>query len=91
MFQAISHPTKEQVRAYMLERGGQRTPPPAPEEIRRQLGWTILPPHQLFFFSKHGVVLPVKIGQLAALLAVEWLFRCSWQARASIPPCRPPY
>jgi len=34
-----AHPTKEQVRAYMHERGCAHRPPPSPDEIRRQLGW----------------------------------------------------
>lgn len=41
-----THPTKEQVRAYMakrqVERQEERTPPPPPEEIRRQLGWGLM-------------------------------------------------
>lgn len=32
-------PTKEQVRKWMQDRQAQRTAPPSPEEIRRQLGW----------------------------------------------------
>lgn len=35
----IVQPTKEQVRAYMAAREAARRPPPAPEEIRRLLGW----------------------------------------------------
>lgn len=31
-------PTKEQVRKWIQERQKQRTPPPTPDEIRRQLG-----------------------------------------------------
>lgn len=37
----IIHPTKEQVRAYMARRESARRPPPAPEEIRRELGWRL--------------------------------------------------
>lgn len=37
--QRIVHPTKEQVRAYMLAREAARRPPPPPAEIRRELGW----------------------------------------------------
>jgi hypothetical protein len=37
----VTQPTKEQVRAYMASRGGARRPPPAPEDIRRQLGWKL--------------------------------------------------
>ena len=40
----ITHPTKESVREYMERRTQQSCePPPAPEEIRRQLGWHMLP------------------------------------------------
>ncbi|WP_174999424.1 hypothetical protein [Rugamonas aquatica] len=39
-----THPTKEAVREYIARRTQQsREPPPAPEEIRRQLGWHLLP------------------------------------------------
>ena len=34
-----NHPSKQKVRAYMERRARQVRPPPAPEEIRRQLGW----------------------------------------------------
>jgi len=34
-----SHPTKEQVRAYLAQRGHAHLPPPSPEEIRRRLDW----------------------------------------------------
>lgn len=37
----ITHPTKEQVRAYMAGRESAHRPPPPPEEIRRQLGWRL--------------------------------------------------
>ncbi len=33
------HPSKEEVRAYMLRRGQTRQPPPAPADIRRELNW----------------------------------------------------
>lgn len=33
------HPSKEEVRAYMERRKRTRQPPPAPAEIRRELGW----------------------------------------------------
>ena len=72
----MSHPTKEQVRAYMQRREHARRPPPAPAEIRRQLGWSHPsedePPcmcGQLF--------LPGMVGQIAVLLALQWLFRAS--------------
>lgn len=36
-------PTKQLVRDYMDERTRATEPPPSPEEIRRQLGWAMLP------------------------------------------------
>ena len=39
---SISHPSKEQVRAYMRRREQALQPPPAPDEIRRQLAWCTL-------------------------------------------------
>jgi hypothetical protein len=39
-----THPTKETVRAYMERRThAPLDPPPTPEEIRRQLGWHLIP------------------------------------------------
>jgi hypothetical protein len=32
-------PSKENVREYLKQRQAGNTPPPTPEEIRRQLGW----------------------------------------------------
>lgn len=37
-----THPSKEQVRLFMTRRSVATTPPPSPEEIRRQLGWEML-------------------------------------------------
>jgi hypothetical protein len=36
-------PTKEQIRQYMESRQAQHCPPPPMPEIRRQLGWDLLP------------------------------------------------
>ena len=38
----ITYPPKDLVRAYLAQRLRERRPPPAPEEIRRRLGWTML-------------------------------------------------
>ena len=38
-----THPTTQLVRDYMDERTKSDDPPPAPAEIRRQLGWDLLP------------------------------------------------
>jgi hypothetical protein len=34
-----THPSKEQVRQFMQRRRVDRTPPPSPDQIRRELGW----------------------------------------------------
>ncbi len=39
----ITQPTKEQVRAYMASRAEVNEPVPEIEEIRRQLGWYLVP------------------------------------------------
>jgi hypothetical protein len=38
-----THPEKEKVRAFMSDRTRKESPPPALEEIRRTLGWDLLP------------------------------------------------
>jgi hypothetical protein len=66
-----SHPSKEQVRAYLALRGHAHLPPPSPEEIRRRLNWGA-------DHGQHDVVsvllLPPTLLQLSALMAVSWLF-----------------
>jgi hypothetical protein len=42
MSQPVQRPTKEQVRFYTEQRRAANTPPPEPDEIRRQLGWAML-------------------------------------------------
>jgi hypothetical protein len=77
----ITHPTKEQVRAYMSRREAERRPPPPPAEIRRQLGWRIAPADpvpavvQLY-------LLPSTVGQLGVQLVFDWIF-CSSRAFAA--------
>jgi hypothetical protein len=39
MAATITHPPKHLVREYLARRARENRPPPAPEEIRRQLGW----------------------------------------------------
>lgn len=34
-----NHPSKYVIRKYMKRRSHETAPPPAPEELRRQLGW----------------------------------------------------
>ena len=38
-----THPSKEQVRIWLQQRTLSRLPPPSPVDIRRQLGWELLP------------------------------------------------
>lgn len=38
-----THPRKETVREYMERRTLQESPPPTPDEIRRELGWHLIP------------------------------------------------
>jgi hypothetical protein len=38
-----THPSKEAVRRLMQQRRIDHTPPPAPEHIRAQLGWRLIP------------------------------------------------
>jgi len=35
-------PTKEAVRSYTQQRTREKSPPPTPEQIRRQLGWGLV-------------------------------------------------
>jgi len=37
-----SKPEKSQVRSWMQQRQVDRTPPPAPEQIRMELGWKMV-------------------------------------------------
>ena len=41
----VTHPTKEQVRAWMSQRQIERAAPPTPADIRQQLGWSMLSPY----------------------------------------------
>lgn len=38
-----NHPDKEKVRAYMADRSTQESPPPSPDQIKRELGWWLEP------------------------------------------------
>ena len=67
----IVHPTKEQVRAYMAQRGRARRPPPAPEEIRRQLGWRIAPAEEPFSMAKFYLI-PTTCGEVVAQAMLSW-------------------
>ena len=72
MNRQITHPTKEQVRAYMTRRESAHRPPPPPAEIRRQLGWRLKPANDgsvLFQFC----LLPSAYSQLTAQVMLNWL------------------
>jgi len=79
--QTIPHPTKEQVRLYMMLRGRAHHPPPAPDEIRRQLGWSWrcddATPCLIFPSPQFGLFFPGTLAQLSAAIAVEWMFLAS--------------
>ncbi|MES2300045.1 MAG: hypothetical protein V4582_23610 [Pseudomonadota bacterium] len=36
-------PSKAQVRAYLVRRFNEHTPPPSLADVRRQLGWELMP------------------------------------------------
>ena len=37
----MSKPTREQLQQWLKQRHVEKTPPPTPAEIRRQLGWNL--------------------------------------------------
>lgn len=70
----ITHPSKEQVRAYMRRREHAVQPPPPPHEIRRQLAWRRLdamPPS----VAAQGWQLSADMTRLGALMLIVWLMR----------------
>ena len=77
---ATSHPSKEQVRAYMRRRERALQPPPSPDEIRRQLAWcrvdafpgTCLPATPAGVAAQ-GWHLSVDMARLSTLMAIAWL------------------
>lgn len=78
-----SHPSKEQVRAYMRRRERALQPPPPPAEIRRQLDWCRLNAgsvHAPVHLTPAGMAaqswrLSVEINRWGALMAIAWLMR----------------
>ena len=67
----VTHPTKEQVRAYMVARESARRPPPAPEEIRRQLGWRLQQCDEDVLLLKFYLI-PTTYTQLATRITLDW-------------------
>jgi hypothetical protein len=43
----ITRPSKKAVRDLMQQRRAEPSPPPAPERIREQLGWWLIPANKL--------------------------------------------
>jgi hypothetical protein len=68
----ITHPTKEQVRAYMAAREAARHPPPPPEEIRRQLGWRLQRCDEDRLLVQFYLI-PTTYSQLATQIVVDWM------------------
>jgi hypothetical protein len=71
MDRRVTHPTKEQVRAYMLAREHAYRPPPAPEEIRRQLNWHVVPPGPGCALASL-FLLPATLGQFMVQATFGW-------------------
>lgn len=84
MDREITHPTKEQVRAYMLRREADRRPPPPPAEIRRQLGWRLAPADQPAMVQ--FCLLPSTYSQLTAQFVLDWLYASSFAIAAVRKP-----
>jgi hypothetical protein len=77
---ATSHPSKEQVRAYMRRRERALQPPPPPAEIRRQLAWCRVDtlPGTCLHVTPAGVAaqgwhLSAEMARLSTLMAIAWL------------------
>ena len=68
----ITNPTKEQVRAYMAARETARRPPPAPEEIRRQLGWRLQRCDDDCVLLQFYLI-PTNYTQMATQIVVDWM------------------
>ncbi len=85
------HPSKEDVRAWLVRRGHTAAPPPAPDEIRRELGWSLAPSRDpagclpVFFPVLCTGVFPLVLTEWAALTAFAW-YCLAWQASAENGP-----
>jgi hypothetical protein len=64
------HPSKEEVRAWMIRRSHAALPPPSPAEIRRELGWHAQA--QPAKAAEPAPGLPAALAELAALTAFGW-------------------
>ncbi|MFA6069484.1 hypothetical protein AKG95_22360 [Janthinobacterium lividum] len=76
-----SHPSKEQVRAYMRGREHALRPPPPPDEIRRQLAWCCVDAFPCTCspagVAAQGWHLSADMVRLSTLMAIAWLMRSS--------------
>jgi hypothetical protein len=68
----IIQPSKEQVRAYMAAREAARHPPPAPEEIRRQLGWRLQRADEHLMLLQFYLI-PTSYSHLVTRIACDFL------------------
>lgn len=84
MDRQITHPTKEQVRAYMARRESAHRPPPPPAEIRRQLNWRLAPSDDQAALLQF-CLLPSTYSQLTAQLVLDWMFAPTRAIAASHP------
>jgi hypothetical protein len=84
MDRQITHPTKEQVRAYMARRESAHRPPPPPAEIRRQLNWRLAPSDDDSVLLQF-CLLPSAYSQLTAKVLFDWLFASSRANGATRP------
>jgi hypothetical protein len=71
MDRPVTHPTKEQVRAYMLAREHAYRPPPPPEEIRRQLNWHCVNSEPNCVLASF-CLLPATLGQFVVQAMFGW-------------------
>jgi hypothetical protein len=71
MDRLVTHPTKEQVRAYMLSREHAFGPPPSPEEIRRELNWHVVASGNESSLGPLFLV-SAAFGQFAVQAALDW-------------------
>ncbi|HEY1150203.1 MAG TPA: hypothetical protein VGF27_16600 [Pseudoduganella sp.] len=67
-----THPTKEQVRAYLIQRNHAHLPPPSPDEIRRRLDWRCVQPVPSSGLPA-AIFLPPTLVHLGALMALAWM------------------
>jgi hypothetical protein len=89
MHRTVTHPTKEQVRAYMAAREHAHRPPPSLQEIRGQLGWHLDP-------SPAGglaecAILPAALVQFGAQCALDWLLLPIRAQLDTLGPCTAQY